>query len=70
MWEQLALTSEGAIGAVHVRLELEPGGWVLWIMHRHVGGKFTDCRPDEYEALSFGEAMDVLEATVLTFGHP
>jgi hypothetical protein len=69
MWEQLRLTSEGAIDRVHVRLEQEVDGWTLWISHRHVGGVLGDCAQDYFERLTLGEAMDVLEATIATEGH-
>lgn len=67
--KQLTLTSVGLIDAVHLRLELEPSGWALFIIHRHEHGGWTDCDADTYTELTLDEAMDVIDATAHVWGH-
>lgn len=62
----LQLTSYEAIDGVHIRLEQTMHGWDLWIMHRHLGGRFGDCEAEVYTQLTFGEVLDVIDATTMT----
>lgn len=53
-----------------VRMEQHFDGWTLWIRHRHYGGAFMDCEPDDYGRLTLEELADVLTATVAGWASP
>lgn len=44
-------------------LNLGPTGWRLFLRHRHFSGGWDSCSVDEYECLTIGELLDVLQAT-------
>lgn len=55
-----------------LRVEYNASGWKLWIRHRHYGGLFGDCEPEEVDRLTVEELIDVLEAHASQWGpsHP
>lgn len=43
-------------------LVLDQTGWRLFLRHRHFSGGWDSCCADEYEHLTIGELLDVLDA--------
>jgi len=60
----MRLTSLGPVREVLTRAEKTSEGWSLWVRHRHHAGTLSDCPAQEYDALSDGELVEVLEAVV------
>jgi hypothetical protein len=58
------LTTLDAVIETHLHLECSNSGWTLWERHRHIGGLMTDCPASEYQSLTIGELLDILEATL------
>ncbi len=48
-------------------LNLTHTGWRLSLRHRHFSGGWGSCSVDEYECLTTGELLDVLDATAATW---
>lgn len=62
------ITSYEPVVEVLIRAEQHYEGWSLWLRHRHFGGLFADCPPDEFDSLSHAEMLDVLCAHAALWG--
>lgn len=51
-----------SIEQVLIELEKHEGYWRLKSRHRHYSGELAQCDPEQYEALTVDEIVDVLEA--------
>lgn len=49
---------EQALGS----LTFDRDGWSLRLRHRHFSGSWSSCSVDEFDRLTLGELMDVLDA--------
>lgn len=60
---------EPPIDAIEIRLVyVPPAEWQLVIVHRHAGESWCTCSNDVYDKLANYEALQVIDATLTTWG--
>lgn len=62
------LTTFEPLAGLIMTADRRTDGWHLTIRHQHHCGRFSDCEPEHYEALSTNELADVLSAVVSSLG--